>query len=54
MGHTVAQYARDLHTFVEQHDLEDVVFVGWSMGAFVPWDYVDQFGTERIRGLSNP
>ncbi|WP_246308169.1 alpha/beta fold hydrolase [Halorarum salinum] len=21
------------------------------MGAFVPWDYVDQFATERIRGL---
>lgn len=51
LGHTVAQYARDVHSFMEQRDLDDVVLVGWSMGAFVSWDYVDQFGTERIRGL---
>lgn len=51
LGHTVAQYARDLHTFLERRELDDVVLVGWSMGAFVSWDYVDQFGTERIRAL---
>ena len=51
LGHTVAQYARDIHSFVEQRDLEDVVLAGWSLGALVSWDYVDQFGTERIRGL---
>ncbi|MFC7231897.1 alpha/beta fold hydrolase [Saliphagus sp. GCM10025308] len=51
LGHTVAQYARDLHTFLKQRALEEVVMVGWSMGAFVSWDYVNQFGTERIRGL---
>lgn len=51
LGHTVAQYARDLHTFVEQRGLSDAVFVGWSMGAFVSWEYVDQFGTERVLGL---
>lgn len=51
LGHTVAQYARDVHAFVEKRRLEDVVIVGWSMGAFVSWDYADQFGTERIRGL---
>ena len=51
LGHTAAQYARDIHSFVEQRNLEDVVLVGWSLGALVSWDYVDQFGTERIRGL---
>jgi len=51
LGHTVAQYARDLHSFVEQRELENVVFVGWSMGAFVSWDYVEQFGTDRVRAL---
>ncbi|WP_255191340.1 alpha/beta fold hydrolase [Natronobeatus ordinarius] len=51
LGHTVPQYARDLHAFLEQRGLGDVVLVGWSMGAFVSWDYVDQFGTDRIRGL---
>ncbi len=51
LGHTVAQYARDLDRFLTRRDIDDVVLVGWSMGAFVSWDYVDQFGTERVRGL---
>ncbi|TYL38759.1 alpha/beta hydrolase [Natronococcus pandeyae] len=51
LGHTVAQYARDVRAFLDRHGLEDVVLVGWSMGALVSWDYVDQFGTEDVRGL---
>ena len=51
MGHTVAGYARDLEAFLDQRGLEDVVLVGWSLGAFVSWEYVDQFGTDRLRGL---
>lgn len=51
LGHTVAQYARDIHAFIDHHDLADVVLVGWSMGALVSWDYVDQFGTEGVRAL---
>lgn len=51
LGHTVAQYARDIHAFLEGLALEDVVLVGWSMGALVSWDYVDQFGSDRIRGI---
>ncbi|GGN95736.1 alpha/beta hydrolase [Halomicroarcula pellucida] len=37
LGHIVAQYARDIHTFLEHRDLEDVVLVGWSLGALVSW-----------------
>ncbi|WP_226007984.1 alpha/beta fold hydrolase [Natrinema salinisoli] len=51
LGHTVAQYARDLRAFLSQRDLDNVVLVGWSMGALVSWEYVDQFGTEGVRGL---
>lgn len=51
LGHTVAQYARDLHVLLERLDLDDVVLVGWSMGVLVSWDYVEQFGTERLAGL---
>jgi len=47
-GHTVTVYARDLHTFIESLNLKDVVLVGWSMGAFVVWDYLKQFGGENI------
>ncbi len=47
-GHTVAQYARDLHELIEQLALEDVVLVGWSMGAIVTWQYLRQFGVHRL------
>lgn len=49
-GHTVASYARDLHAFLRGLDLQDVVLAGWSMGAFVIWDYVKQFGTDGLKG----
>jgi len=51
-GHTVAQYAKDLKLFIEKLNLNDVILVGWSMGAFVLWDYVNQFGTENIKALT--
>jgi hypothetical protein len=34
--------------FLTQHHLEDGL-VGWSLGATVSWEDVDQFGTDRIR-----
>ncbi|WP_349409937.1 alpha/beta hydrolase [Pseudalkalibacillus sp. SCS-8] len=49
-GHTVASYARDVHTFIEKLELKDVVLVGWSMGAFVVWDYLEQFGDDNVKG----
>jgi len=52
-GHTVRQYARDVHEFLDGRRLDDVVLVGWSMGAAVTWEYVEQFGTGRVRGLVN-
>ena len=51
LGHTVPQYARDLRAFLEELGLDDVVLVGWSMGALVSWEYVDQFGTDRLAAL---
>lgn len=51
LGHTLPQHARDLHAFLDGLNLDDVVIVGWSMGAIVSWEYVDQFGTDRIRAL---
>lgn len=49
--HTLSQYARDLHAFLDQRGLDDVVLVGWSLGALVSWEYADQYGTERVRAL---
>lgn len=51
LGHTIPQYARDVRAVLDQLDLGSVVIVGWSMGAIVSWEYVKQFGTDRIRAL---
>ncbi|MGA9403207.1 alpha/beta fold hydrolase [Haladaptatus sp.] len=50
-GHTVPGYADDLRTFLDRRNFNNVVLVGWSMGALVAWEYVDRFGTDRLRGL---
>jgi non-heme chloroperoxidase len=50
---TVPAYARDLRAFIEKLQLVDFVGVGWSMGAFVWWDYYLQFGVAGLRGLVN-
>lgn len=50
-GHTLPTYAADVEAFLERLDLEDLVLVGWSMGSLVAWEYIDQFGTDRLRGF---
>ena len=50
-GHTIPHYARDLARFIELCQLEQPVLLGWSMGAFVAWDYLQQFGTAATAGL---
>ena len=49
-GHTVAQYAQDVKHLLDTLELEDAVLVGWSMGTFVIWDLVRQFGSGGHRG----
>lgn len=49
-GHTITGYAGDLHKFIQTFNLKDIVLVGWSMGAFVVWEYMKQFGQENIKG----
>jgi pimeloyl-ACP methyl ester carboxylesterase len=53
LGHTVPQYARDLNAFIESCALDEVILVGWSMGALVAWEYLDQFGTDQVQALVN-
>lgn len=50
-GHTVPQYAADVEGFLGAQNVEEVILVGWSMGALVGWEYIDQFGTDRLRGF---
>jgi len=51
LGHTLQQYARDVQSFIEQFEIDTVILVGWSMGAIVSWEYVRQFGTDRVRAM---
>lgn len=51
VGHSLAGYARDLHAFLVGRDLQGVVLVGHSMGAVVAWEYLRQFGAERLAGV---
>ncbi|WP_460337984.1 alpha/beta fold hydrolase, partial [Streptomyces sp. O3] len=48
-GHTISQYARDIREFLNAIELDHVVLAGWSMGAFVVWDYLNQFGNDNIQ-----
>lgn len=43
--------AQTLADLLETHDLNDVVLVGWSMGAAVAWQFIEQFGSDRLAGL---
>jgi pimeloyl-ACP methyl ester carboxylesterase len=51
-GNTVAQYARDLRELLVYLDVDDVTGVGWSMGSFVLWDYLAQFGSDRLSRIA--
>lgn len=51
-GHTVANYARDLHALLEaMAPSRRPILVGWSMGAMVAWEYLKAFGAASARGL---
>lgn len=43
--------AQTLADLLEARDLRDIVLVGWSMGAAVAWQFIEQFGADRIAGL---
>lgn len=50
-GNTVPQYARDVKMMIDALELDRPVVLGWSMGAFVVWDFIRQFGTSPITGV---
>ena len=50
-GHTMEQYARDVHDIVEGLGLGRPLMAGWSMGSIVLWNYVLQFGQGQASGM---
>jgi non-heme chloroperoxidase len=50
-GHTMDQYARDVHDVIEGLGVERPVIAGWSMGSIVLWSYILQFGRGQASGM---
>ncbi len=49
-GLSLKRLAQDLEELLEELELEEVLLLGWSMGAMTLFDYVRQFGTGRLKG----
>jgi pimeloyl-ACP methyl ester carboxylesterase len=47
----IGQMASDLDRLLTAHDLHDAVLVGHSMGALISWEYIRNYGVERLAGL---
>lgn len=45
---TVQRMANDLRNLIEHLDLHDAVAVGHSMGALTLWQYIQEFGCDRL------
>ncbi len=50
-GHTVPQYAADLHAIAAELSVRRPVLVGWSMGAMVGYEYLRAYGRDGVAGL---
>jgi non-heme chloroperoxidase len=50
-GHTVPQYAADLHAILAELGVQRPVLAGWSMGAMVEYEYLRAYGRDAVAGL---
>lgn len=50
-GYTIARYAQDLKNLMDFLNLKKVALAGWSMGTHIIFDYVKQFGCDRLTKL---
>ena len=42
----------DLHDLFTELDLRDAVLIGWSNGSFNVWQYLHDYGDERIAAVA--
>ncbi len=50
-GHTVGNYAQDLHLLFQARGVARPLLVGWSMGAMVVYEYLKAFGSDAVAGV---
>ena len=47
----IPRSAEALHRVIQAANLEDVILVGWSMGALIAWRYLARYGDGNVGGL---
>lgn len=47
-GLNMERFALDLKELMEFLELKDIILVGWSMGAYIIFEYINLFGEENI------
>ena len=47
----IRDMAADLQQLIKHHNLENITLVGHSMGALTLWQYIRDFGCERLSGV---
>ncbi len=47
-GLNMERFALDLRELIDYLELEEVVLVGWSMGASIIFEYINKFGVQKI------
>ena len=50
-GNDYITHGRDLAALIEGLGLSDAVVIGWSTGNLDAWSYVEQYGTDKLRGV---
>ena len=50
-GNDYVTHGQDLAKLIDGLNLKDVVMTGWSTGNLDTWSYVEQFGTEKLKGV---
>jgi len=52
-GNTLEDCAAALQQVLEQYEIQSALVVGWSMGGTIFWEYLKQFGADRIAAFFN-
>lgn len=47
-GMRLARFAQDVKELTEHLELKDVTLIGWSMGAHIIWEYINNYGCDNI------
>ena len=50
-SHRISRYAMDVKNLLDALDVNHVTVLGWSMGAYILWSYIELFRNHRIDSL---